>query len=275
MIEHTFNTFNSPEIKWYIFMEADTYILWPGMLGWLSKLDASKPYYLGNQMQIRDILFAHGGSGFVISRPAMAVATDLLSSKRAYWDKITESEWAGDCVLGILLKEAGIELNWAWPMLQLAPVQEIDHFAGNYGRTPWCYPAVSFHHLRPEAVKELANFEADMARRKPGGISDPVLWRDVYHELGRPKMSRDIVRGWDNQGQEEKKVVKNVEECRALCEADQHCLQFVRREDGMCVFGRDARVGSVRSGWESGWMLERIDRTAMLLGECKGINWVT
>ncbi|KAL4793964.1 hypothetical protein BDV19DRAFT_207954 [Aspergillus venezuelensis] len=275
MIEHTFNTFPSKDMKWFIFMEADTYILWPSMLSWLSRLDANKAYYLGNQMQIRDVLFAHGGSGFVLSRPAIQAATDLLEAKRDYWDSITMSEWAGDCVLGILLKEAGIELGWSWPMLQLAPVQEIEHFSANYGRTPWCYPAVSFHHLRPEDVRQLSSFEAEMAREKKGGIFDPVLWRDVFYHLARPNMSPDLVRNWDNQAQEEKRVTKSAEECKALCEDDQHCLQFVRRDDGMCLFGRDARVGAVRMGFESGWMVERIDKTARLLGECRVANWVT
>ncbi|KAL4805655.1 hypothetical protein BDV18DRAFT_165550 [Aspergillus unguis] len=271
MVEHTLRLFGKDDYKWYIFMEADTYILWSSMLSWLARLDASIPYYLGNQMQIRDVLFAHGGSGFVLSRPAMEKAASLIEDRREYWNSITESEWAGDCVLGILLKEAGVDLGWSWPMLQIAPPAEIDHFSSNYGRTPWCYPAVSFHHLKPGDIKDLVALEKRMARR---GVQEPVLWKDVFFELSRPRMSDGVVKDWDNQAGEAKGMVNTVQECRWMCMQDVHCLQYVRRVDGMCVFGRDARVGEKRGGFESGWMMDRIDAMAKMLGSCPAPDWV-
>lgn len=274
MIQHTLRTFNHENIKWYIFMEADTYILWSSMLSWLAKLNPSVPYYLGNQMQIRDVLFAHGGSGFVLSRPAIENAAHLLNSRRGEWYSITEREWAGDCVLGMLLKQAGIDLSWSWPMLQIAPPSEIDHFGSNYGRTPWCYPAVSFHHLQPEGIADLVRLENSMSRGFGRSASEPILWRDVFYELSRPKMRDGPVRDWDCEASEEKGYVRNVRECRSMCMQDVHCLQYVRRGDGMCAFGRDARVGEARGGAESGWVLDRIDATAKMMGECPGPEWI-
>ncbi|KAL4866728.1 hypothetical protein BDV12DRAFT_172545 [Aspergillus spectabilis] len=267
MIEHTYRT--DPNKDWYVFMEADTYIVWSNMLAWLGKLDHRRPYYLGNQMQIRDVLFAHGGSGFVISRPAMERAAAQLESRREYWDGITGEEWAGDCVLGRLLKEAGVNLTWSWPMLQLAPPKEIDHFGSNYGRTQWCFPAVSFHHLRPGEIRELNTLED-----KWRGSKEPMLWRDVFWELGRPRISSSPVQDWDNEAPEEKKVVKTFDECRKLCEKDKRCLQYVRRVDGMCAIARDVRIGESRMGFTSGWMLDRIDDVAKKLGTCPQPTWV-
>ncbi|KAL4785947.1 hypothetical protein BJX76DRAFT_322647 [Aspergillus varians] len=264
MIQHTFQLFNSRSHHWYVFMEADTYILWSSMLAWLERLDHRKPYYLGNQMQIRDVLFAHGGSGFVLSRPAIDRAANMIKSNRDHWEQITEEEWAGDCVLGMLLHDAGVELEWSWPMLQIAPPKEIDHFSANYGRMPWCYPAVSFHHLRPAEIEDITALERDVASR--AGVREPVLWRDVFLEMGRPRMSEGGVVGWDNEAAEEKRVVKSVDACRQLCKVDVNCLRYVHRDDGMCCLGRDARVGQEKKGFASGWMVERIDAIAETLG---------
>ncbi|KAL4748754.1 hypothetical protein BDW72DRAFT_179662 [Aspergillus terricola var. indicus] len=275
MISHTLRVFHQPEARWYIFMEADTYILLPSLLSWLSTLDPNQPWYLGNQMQIRDILFAHGGSGFILSRPAIEAANSIILDKRGYWDAITQSEWAGDCVLGILLGQAGVGLTWSWPLLQLSPPKEIEFFGLNYGRRMWCFPAVSFHHLDPSEIKDLVRAERGIAGRK--GVVEPVLWRDIFYTLARPAMvSEDddgIRRGWDNGAAEEKGKVESVEACRKLCEDDRYCLQFVRRADGVCAFGRDARIGEARMGVESGWLTDRIDRLARMLGTCPRVDW--
>ncbi|KAL5341440.1 hypothetical protein BJX70DRAFT_51863 [Aspergillus crustosus] len=267
MIEHTFRTY--PDKQWYVFMEADTYILWRNMLFWLAKLDHTLPYYLGNQMQIRDVLFAHGGSGFILSKPAMELAATQLASNRGYWDGVTGEEWAGDCVLGRLLREAGVDLTWSWPMLQLAPPKEIDHFGSNYGRTQWCFPAVSFHHVKPAEIEEL-----DWLEGRWRGREEPMLYKDVFAELGRPKMTTTPLEDWDNECPEEKRAVKTVKECRRICEKERECLQYVRRVDGMCAIARDIRVGEKRGGFEAGWMLDRIDQTAKGFGSCPAPLWV-
>lgn len=273
MIEHTFRLFNKPSLKWYVFMEADTYILWSSLLSWLERLDHTKPYYMGNQMQIRDVLFAHGGSGFVLSRPAISKAAELIETQRSHWDSVTESEWAGDCVLGMLLRDAGVNLEWSWPMLQIAPPKEVEAFAGKYGRTPWCYPAVSFHHLKPDEIRDITKMEGAVARQSSNGAKEPVLWKDVFNEMNRPRMIEGNLVDWDNEGEEERTVVRSVEACRQLCEKDRNCLQFTRRPDGMCVFGRDARLGEARQGYGSGWMLQRIDARAKALGTCPQPKW--
>ncbi|KAL2871646.1 uncharacterized protein BJX67DRAFT_389174 [Aspergillus lucknowensis] len=270
MIEHTFR--RTRRSKWYVFMEADTYIVWANMLAWLDRLDASRPHYLGNQMQIRDVLFAHGGSGFVLSRPAMERATKLIEARREHYAAVTAEEWAGDCVLGILFRDAGVALDWAWPMLQIAPVKELDHFSGNYGRMPWCYPVVSFHHLKPREISELDGL--DRAWREQGRRGRPLLFRDVFFELARPKMTEEPAMDWDNESPEDMAVVKSVEECWAICQGERYCLQYVLRDNGVCAISRDVRLGEARQGFESGWMLDRIDHTAELLGGCREATWI-
>lgn len=50
-----------PDKKWYIFVEPDTWVFWQTMLVYLSRLDWTKPYYLGGQILIGDVEFGQGG----------------------------------------------------------------------------------------------------------------------------------------------------------------------------------------------------------------------
>ncbi|PTU18993.1 hypothetical protein P175DRAFT_0503811 [Aspergillus ochraceoroseus IBT 24754] len=269
MIEHTFRRHSSA--KWYVFMEADTYIVWPSLLAWLDKFDHTRPYYMGNQMQTSDVIFAHGGSGFVISRPAMERAVDLRAQKRDYWDNMTKSNWAGDCVLGLLLREAGIALEWSWPMLQLAPPKELDHFSPNYGRSPWCYPPLSFHHLRPEEIEELWSLDRRWTHK-----TSHLLYRDVFWQLAWPRMSENPVDDWDNLAGEERLIVSNIEQCREECKNDSECLQYSLREgDNMCRVGHGARLGEKKTGFKSAWLLDRINATAEKSGTCTDPEWIS
>lgn len=65
-----------PDMDWYVFVEADTFILWSMLQQYLKLLDPKKPIYAGNQMFIGGDIFAHGGSGFVVSQPALRMVVD-------------------------------------------------------------------------------------------------------------------------------------------------------------------------------------------------------
>ncbi|KAI7266981.1 hypothetical protein KC335_g7986, partial [Hortaea werneckii] len=101
-----------PEKKWFVFVEPDTYIVWSNMIQWLQKLDARKPLYYGSEVQIGDDIFAHGGTGFVMSRPAMKMGADEYLKNADEWHARTAAHWAGDCILGTALNQAGLPLNW-------------------------------------------------------------------------------------------------------------------------------------------------------------------
>jgi hypothetical protein len=147
------------DAKWYVFMEADTYFAWPTLLEWLSNYDPQKPLYIGTETQIADVIFAHGGSGFIISRPALQLAADEYAGRSVELDMFTDEHWAGDCVLGKVLLDAGVPLTYSWPILQNSNVGELDPFTTGFYRQPWCFPAVAFHHLSPRDIRNLWEFE--------------------------------------------------------------------------------------------------------------------
>jgi hypothetical protein len=148
-----------PDAKWFVFMEADTYPSWPTLLAWLAKFDHRKPFYLGTETQIGETVFAHGGSGFMLSNPALTKASEQYEKRRAELDDYTDGHWAGDCVLGKVLADAGVGLHFSWPILQNSNLGELDEFTTALYREPWCYIAIALHHLNAEQIEDLWRFE--------------------------------------------------------------------------------------------------------------------
>ncbi|RAL04526.1 uncharacterized protein BO80DRAFT_202418 [Aspergillus ibericus CBS 121593] len=258
-----------PDAKWYVFMEADTYILWDNLLAWLRRLNPKDAIYLGNQMQIVDAIFAHGGSGFILSRPAVVKAVEHRKRSRDGWERAVGEHWAGDCMLGILLQDVGIELTWGWPMLQIAPPGEMDYFDLGYERRPWCYPAVSFHHLDGDGIREL-----DAMERTLKGKKGPVVYRDVFLNVMRPQL-RDVRTDWDNLVEGEAVSVTSFAACRGVCSREALCLQYAYNETtSECRTSTALAVGHPQPGLSAGWMMDRIDAMADSLGECDEISWI-
>lgn len=172
-----------PDAKWYVFMEADTYYSWPTLLAWLERFDASKPLYIGTETQIADVIFAHGGSGFMISNPAMKRAVDEYDDNFAELHEYTDTHWAGDCVLGKVLSNVGVDLTFSWPILQNTNIGELDEFTTGFYRRPWCFPAVAFHHLSPSDVKFLHDFEQRRLAKVNYTRYPPAFFLCVIHWL--------------------------------------------------------------------------------------------
>lgn len=108
-----------PNAKWFVFIEPDTYMVWQNMLKYLSQFDASKPYYLGKYMYIGKVLFGHGGSGFIISNPALKMLSKHWAENQDWFDEYTAKEWAGDMILGKAMADIGIRLVSASPHVQI------------------------------------------------------------------------------------------------------------------------------------------------------------
>ncbi|GES63247.1 hypothetical protein ATEIFO6365_0014029500 [Aspergillus terreus] len=257
------------EAKWYVFMEADTYFVWPNLLGWLSKFDWRKPHYLGNQMQISDVLFAHGGSGFILSQPAIRRAWNLMQSDINKWMEVNDAHWAGDSVLGKLLSEAGVDLLWSWPMLQNAHPAEFDPFTEGYFKKPWCYAPVAYHHMVPEQIAELWKFD----RRWFHDGNKILTYRDVFRHVVRPRLNL-VQNDWDNNLDESNsRSSLSTVECRKHCVNDPACLQYTF-DSGRCWTSQGAKLGVKKHGVTSGWIETRIDAMMERLGHCRQPNWV-
>lgn len=157
MIESAFRY--RPEAQWYVFLEADSYIVWPNLLRWLSHIDPLKPRYFGAATQIGDVVFAHGGSGFVVSASAMQKVAEQRETHVDFYNELTASHWAGDCVLGRAMRDAGVQMTWSWPLLQGTKPGEVDLAKVKEGKRMWCSAVVSYHHMGPDDVSAFWRFE--------------------------------------------------------------------------------------------------------------------
>jgi hypothetical protein len=267
----------SPESKWFVFIEADTYLMWENLLAYLSMLDPKDDLYLGNPMYIGDILFAHGGSGFVISQAAMQKVTEHRQKHLVAYDKYTAREWAGDMVLGRLFQDVGVEMVQLFPHFNGDPVTTFDHISTKQNRSPWCYAPITYHHMRREEIQKLWAFEQSWRREEKGLLAN----RDVFKEYLMPKFATEID-DWDNISIDaEPEIVTSFEECNAVCQAESGCLQFSYMA-GNCSTTTEARYGNKARAackeyseaaskcvsWQeqhqpgdsvqSGWMMERL-----------------
>jgi hypothetical protein len=154
-----------PDKKWYVFMEADSFLLWSMLQQYLSLSDPTEPYYIGSGSCMGNDLFAHGGSGFVASRPAMLLATQCYAANKADIETLTDQQWAGDAVLGKVFNDAGVKTTDAWPHFQ-GDYPGLVAYAGADGRygpaqglREWCVPTISYHHMSSEMIESLWEFE--------------------------------------------------------------------------------------------------------------------
>jgi len=264
-----------PDKQWYIFTETDTYLFWGTLLAYLAALDSSKPYYLGQQSEIGDVLFAHGGSGFIASRSALTMAVTQYAENKAEWEDFTASHWAGDCVLGKAMKDSGTSLTWAWPIWQGDEIGNMDYGRVDYGHSLWCSPTVSYHHLSPSAVEDLWNFEQDWIAQNRDNNSLVLRHRDVYAQFILPR-TREPKLDWDNHADQDRGPASSLDECRVVCEDDVSCLQYsLDYRNSRCLTTSRPNLGEASSGVQSGWLLERMQDFHDKAQSCGRDEWIT
>lgn len=94
-----------PGYDWYIFVDADTYVLWPNLVQWLSKLRATKKHYLGSVAMVGDLAFGHGGSGYVLSKATMAEFAGKHDGVANQYDNKIHASCCGDAMFAKAVKD--------------------------------------------------------------------------------------------------------------------------------------------------------------------------
>lgn len=261
-----------PHQKFYVFLETDSYVVWSNLLKWLENVDPAKPMYAGSEVQIGPDVFAHGGSVFVMTNAAVRKGAAIYEEDQQGWNAWTGGHWAGDCVLGKALHDAGVDLTWAWPMFQGGQPVKMD-FTESKGRDKllWCAPALSYHHFSPLELKAFWDYEQAYIQNQldepkdPGwgllsDYSDVLHHRDVFREFVLPNITEDTP-SWNNLSPTRLPDTEEhtFEQCRKLCEDDGECLQFNYQQDGCWISSREVMLGQPWGDIRSGWMLDRIE----------------
>jgi hypothetical protein len=269
-----------PDKQWFLFVEPDTYVVWSNLLLWLQRLDPSKPLYYGSEVQIGTDLFAHGGTGFILSRPALERVAQDYEANADDWHARTANHWAGDCILGMALKAAGVSLTWSWPMWQGGNPADMNWTEKKGRLRLWCSPVLSFHHFAPYEVKGMWWYEQEHIRAQQTNDwrSTPEYPQILHHwEVFRryvlPNMTEERD-GWSNQspGVVPDSKGMGMDECRAACEARHSCLQYTLDSEG-CSISEIPKMGSRAEKVQSGWLVDRIQTWADRVGKpksCRG-----
>lgn len=101
-----------PDYDWYVFVDADTYVSWPNLVSSLRSIDASVGHLLGVPTVIGDKLFAHGGSGYVVSKGAMEEFVDRNPGIANSFDEEIHKTCCGDFMFAQALNEVtGVEVE--------------------------------------------------------------------------------------------------------------------------------------------------------------------
>jgi hypothetical protein len=101
-----------PNYDWYLFVDADTYVVWPTILHWLDMLDHTERMYFGSVAMLGNFPFGHGGSGYVVSNAAMHDFFEGKDNVANRWDEDTKSQCCGDFMFAKALKETtGVGVN--------------------------------------------------------------------------------------------------------------------------------------------------------------------
>ncbi|KAF1814962.1 hypothetical protein P152DRAFT_391328 [Eremomyces bilateralis CBS 781.70] len=272
-----------PAAKWYVFMEADTYLSWSNVMKWLNNFDASKPQYLGSQMQIGETIFAFGGTGFAISNPAMKELVDYRSRHLGDLEEYTKNGWAGDEILGHVLGDMGVKLVWGYPNSQMSLPQELSYTEAEYDKRLWCYAPIGWHRVDSEDIDALYSFDLTFNHNK-----SLLLHSDMFNQYVLPQIEAAPERDdWENLAEEVHGIgpdsphVRTAAACRSLCMKDKNCKQYTYGH-GICRTSSSVRLGEpvARSSpqlWlptHSGWIVNRVRAFSKKMPACREGPWV-
>lgn len=144
---------HQPERDWYIFIDADSHIVWSSLVRWLRQLDPSEKMYIGSSTGTGHKAYAYGGSGYILSRAAMETVSKH-GGTITHWNQEAKKSCCGDTMVGRALADLRISLSNSCPSMQAHTIQGM-HFSG----MNWCMPVVTMHHTSVEAADEFSTFE--------------------------------------------------------------------------------------------------------------------
>ncbi|KAL6245084.1 hypothetical protein RBB50_007859 [Rhinocladiella similis] len=274
-----------PKSHWFVFIELDTYVNWDNMHRFLARFDPMTPYYFGSPVwPYKKPVFAHGGTGFVLSTAALdkLVVRGSMFARDKHEDKHyvpgthlfgrdMTSECCGDEVLASVLKESGVGLRGYWPMFNGEKPT-----TARFGREQWCEAILTLHHLGLEDFSDLDRWETS-SRRDP---SKPLTFEELFTFV-EPSI-RDRLDDWTNLSEDLAyyggDAGKSFDACLTACEKNKKCLQF-EHFGHSCRLSYDIRLGHRQlpdggKRWTSGWLRDRIQAFKARHSPCDGAHIV-
>ncbi|KAL2755361.1 glycosyltransferase family 31 protein [Sodiomyces alcalophilus JCM 7366] len=204
MAEKTYNL--RPGYDWYLFVDADTYVLWPNLVQWLRRLDPARKLYLGSVSMLDDYGFGHGGSGYVVSQAALKEMVAPHPGIGNRFDKEASQSCCGDYIFARALEnttQTRVTQSLPSNELQWPTINGEKPFTLPFQAKHWCQPIVTMHHMNSEEISSFWEYEWQrfanpaLSPSSPDHPPPPLRIRDIFHDFVKPRLTA-IRRDWDN-----------------------------------------------------------------------------
>lgn len=306
MLQHAYN--QNPNLDWYVFMDADSYIMVDNLMDYLEKLDPNTPLYLGCAIYLGDTMFNHGGSGVVLSRAAMQKLFDQFPDIVNETEEEALATCCGDYMVAYALLKANILPSKGYRDYAKTgrKFQGESYQKMEFTQDTWCEKVISFHHLKSLDVEMLWEYERLIGPEKRRDIQ----YHDIYRDFVAPYIHK-IMFEWDNHAKDivysEEKDKEKAEEkgmppptqaegktrpwkdtttCREACEHNKRCLSWrYLPKQNYCGLATGIRLGRPSYDWikdedesdlnkeriASGFMIDRIRKMRHNNVQCDAI----
>ncbi|CAG9979314.1 unnamed protein product [Clonostachys byssicola] len=251
---------------WYLYVDADTYVVWPTMMEWLQHVNPKEQWYIGSVAFLGDFPFAHGGSGYLLSQATMKSFFGGKTDVAKEWDLDTRIVCCSDYLLSYALQhKVGVRVTNVWPVVNGEKPSTM-----SYGKAQWCQPIVTMHHHR---------FIEHLLQDKREGwdnLSEDVFYLDEKaREYSNWQLQRTKKGGLSSI---EREAHLGFNQCERACHNDPECFQF-RLNQGICAMSKSIKHGRPRKPetkddeWLSGWDVPKINRWVQENSNCGKITW--
>ncbi|KAK0385076.1 hypothetical protein NLU13_7554 [Sarocladium strictum] len=167
-----------PNMDWYVFAEADSYIVWSNLAHWLHNIvPKDSLQYLGSKAEFNGFTFAHGGSGFVMSGSLLRKIVTEIPDVAHKYDGLAPGACCGDYLIALAAQEVGSTLGDVWPMFNGEKPSTLA-----YGPSQWCEPLLTMHHMNAEEISKVWQFEQTRKQE------DHIMIKDMYHTFFAPNL---------------------------------------------------------------------------------------
>lgn len=96
----------------------------------------------------------------------------------------------------------------------------------------------------------------------------------MFAQYVLPRISKSKI-DWDNHSDNDEGPATSLEECGAICEAAEACVQYALSTELRCLTTSRPNLGEMSRGVESGWIFERMRKYYDSAEECHGETWIT
>jgi hypothetical protein len=277
MLNHAYHS--SPTSDWFVFMDADSYIMMDTLTNWLKTLDPDQPLYMGSAAMYGDLMFGHGGSVVVVSRKALELTLGQHPEYVEEYEREAFKNCCGDVIVGQMLRDKiDVKLSHGTDYPHVGyRFQGNSHYDFAIQAGHWCHPIVSFHHITPHDIELLWEYE-----KLRGPTRDSITYSDMYRDFYLPYITEELAH-WDNYASEREwkpnspandgadvtgdTPNSSLEACKTACKEWDSCLSYRYITDRKtCGLSSSIKLGKPTVDWmgkdlvdtTSGWMIERI-----------------